>query len=99
MPPSLVAPGELPAAEVAGEGLLSRVRADVRGEVVTAAEAAHTDAALERLVAGVDAHMARELVGAREPAVASLRWTRVRTLMNRGLARPGRVLPWSQYWS
>ncbi len=46
--------------EVTGEGLLSSVSACVRREVVAAAEAAHADAALERLVAGVDAHVARQ---------------------------------------
>ncbi len=96
MPPSLVAPGELSAAEVTGEGLLSSVRARVRREVVAAAEAAHADAALERLVAGVDAHVARQLIRARKPPVASLRRTGVRPLVDRGLARSVRVFPWPQ---
>lgn len=98
VPPSLVAPGELPPAEVAGEGLLPGVCAYVRREVVAPAEAAHADAALERLVAGVDAHVARQLVRAREPPVASLRGTGVRPLVDRRLARSVRVLPWPQYW-
>ncbi len=89
MPPSLVAPGELSAAEVTGEGLLSSVRARVRREVVAAAEAAHADAALERLVAGVDAHVARQLIRARKPPVASLRRTGVRPARGPGSCTVG----------
>ncbi len=57
--------------KVTGEGLLSSVSACVRREVVAAAEAAHADAALERLCGGVDAHVARQLIRARKPPVAS----------------------------
>jgi len=92
VPLPLVASGELPAAEVARERLLSRVRADVRGEVVAAAEVAHADAALERLVSSVDADVSGQFVGAGEPPVAAVRRTRVRPLVDGGLAGSVRVL-------
>lgn len=98
VPPSLVAPRELSAAEVTGEGLLARVCAYVSREVVAPAEAAHTDAALERLMSGVDANVTRELIRARKPPVASLSRTGIRPLMDRRLARSVRVFPWPQYW-
>ena len=88
----LVAPGKFPAAEVAGKRLLSRVRADVRGEVVAAAEVAHTYPTLERLVSSVDANVSGQFVGAREPAVAALRGTGVRPFVDRCLAGSVRVL-------
>jgi len=96
VPPPLVTPGELPPALVAGEGLLPGVRADVRGEVVAAAEVPHADAALERFVARVDAQVSTQLVRPGEPAVAALRRARVRPLVDGRLARPARVLSGSQ---
>lgn len=98
VPPSLVTPRELSAAEVTGEGLLARVCAYVSREVVAPAEAAHTDAALKRLMSGVDANVARELIRARKPPVASLSRTGIRPLMDRRLAGSVRVFPWPQYW-
>lgn len=98
MPPSLVTPRKPSATEVTGEGLLARVCAYVSREVVAPAEAAHADAALERLVSGVDADVTRELIRAREPPVASLRRTGIRALVDRRLARSIRVFPWPQYW-
>lgn len=55
VPLLLVGPGELAAADVAAEGFLPRVRADVRRQVVRPRERAHTDAALEWLLTRVDA--------------------------------------------
>lgn len=92
VPLPLVASGEFSPAEVAGEGLLTRVRADVRGEVVTAAEVAHTYPALEGLVSGVDADVSGQFIGAGEPSVAALRRTRVWSLMDGRLAGSVRVL-------
>lgn len=92
----LVAPSELAAAEVAGERLLSRVRADVRGEVVAAAEVPHADPTLEGLVAGVDADVSGEFVGAGEAPVAALRRTRVRSLVDGRFAGSVRVFSWPQ---
>lgn len=60
--PPLIAPGKLPATVLAGERLFASVRADVRGQVVTAAETAHADAALERFVAGMDAEVTTQLI-------------------------------------
>lgn len=88
----LVAPGELAAAEVAGERLFSRVCANVSGEVVAAAEVTHTDPALERLVSSVDPDVSGQFVRAGEPPVAALRWTGVRPLMDGRLAGSVRVL-------
>ena len=62
VPLSLVAPGKLASTELAGEGLLACVRADVRGQVVTPAEGAHAYSALEGFVTCVDAKVTRELV-------------------------------------
>lgn len=62
VPPPLVTPGKLSPALVAGERFLPSVRADVRGEVVTAAEVPHTDAALEGFVASVDAQVPAQFV-------------------------------------
>lgn len=95
MPPPLVTPGELSPALVAGEGFLPGVRADVRGEVVAAAEVPHADAALEWFVAGVDAQVPAQLVRPGEPAIAALRRARVRPLVDGRLARSVRVLPGS----
>lgn len=98
VPPSFVAPRKLPAAEVTGEGLLARVRANVSREVVAPTEAAHADAALKRLVPGVDTHVSRELIRARESPVASLSRTGIRALVHRCFARSVWVFPWPQYW-
>lgn len=94
--PPLVAARKLPAAGVAGEGLLSGVRAHVRGQVVAAAEGAHADAALERLEARVDAQVAAQLVRAREAPLAALGRARVRPLVHGRLAGPTRVLARAQ---
>lgn len=59
---SLVTSGKLASTELTGEGLLARVRADVRGQVVTPAEGAHAYSALERFVTCVDAKVTGELV-------------------------------------
>lgn len=83
-----IAAGEAPSAGVTGEGFLSRMCADVGGEVVAAAEAAHADAALEGFVARVDAQVPGELVGAREAAVAALGRAGVGPLVQRGFAGP-----------
>jgi len=90
---SLVASGKLASAELAGEGFLARVRADVRGQVVAPTKGAHAYPALEGFVACVDAEVARELVGAREAPVAVLRRTGVGPFVDRGFARPVGVLP------
>ena len=87
-----VAPGELAAAIVAGERLLSRVRADVRGEVVAAAEVAHTDPTLEWLVSSVDADVSGQFIRAGKPPVATLCGTGVRSLVDGRLAGSVRVL-------
>lgn len=87
-----VAPGELPTTIVAGERLLSRVRADVRGEVVAAAEVAHADPTLEGLVSSVDADVSGQFIRAGKPPIAALRRTRVWPLMDRRLAGSVRVL-------
>lgn len=88
----LVAPGKLAPAELTRERLFSRVRADVRGEVVAAAEVSHTDAALERLVSGVDPDVSGQFIGAGEPPVAALRRTRVRPLVDGRLTGSVRIL-------
>jgi len=72
MPFSLVAAGEPFAAHVAGKRLLPRVSPSVGGKVITTAETAQTDAALERFVARVDADVPVELVRAGEAPVATL---------------------------
>lgn len=92
MPLLLVGPRELAAARLAREGLLARVRSDVRGEVVRAREGSHADAALEGLLAGVDADVAREFVGAREAAVTAVDGAGVGALVERGLRGAVRVL-------
>lgn len=92
VPLLLVRARELAAADVAGEGLLARVRAYVRRQVVGAAEGAHADAALEGLLPRVDAYVARQLVRAREAPVAAVHGARVRPLVHRRLAGPVGVL-------
>lgn len=62
MPLALVAAGELASTDVAGEGLLTGVCADVSGEVVAATEVAHADTALEGFLPGMNADVASELV-------------------------------------
>lgn len=59
---SLVTSGKLATTELTGEGLLARVRADVRGQVVAPAEGAHAYSALEGFVTCVDAEVTCELV-------------------------------------
>lgn len=59
---SLVTPGKFPSTKLAGEGFLTRVRADVCGEVVAPAEGPHAYSALEGLVTRVDAEVTRELI-------------------------------------
>lgn len=86
MPFALITAGELASALAAGEWLLASVRADMRGQVVAAAKATHADAALKRFLSGVHAHMACQLIGAREAAIAALRRAGVRTLMGWRLA-------------
>lgn len=58
----------------------------MRGQVVAAAEAAHADAALERLLTRVHAHVARHLVGAGEAAVAAFSGAGVWPLVRRRFA-------------
>ena len=59
---SLVAPRKLASTELAGEGFLSRVRADVGGQVVAPAEGAHAYPTLEGFVPGVDTEVTRQFV-------------------------------------
>lgn len=95
----LVTPSKLAATEVAGEWLLSCVRANMSGEVVAAAEVAHADPTLEGLVSSVYTDVSGEFIRAREPPVAALRRTGVRPLVDRGLAGSVRVLSGPQDWS
>ena len=88
----LVRPGELPTTDITGERLLPGVSPDVRGEVVAPAEGPHADPALEGLLARVDADVAGQLVGTGEPPFALGHGTRVRPLVDGGLARPVGVL-------
>ena len=62
MPLAFITPGKFSPTDVAGEGLLACVCADVGGEMVTAAEVAHADATLEGLLASMDANVAGELI-------------------------------------
>lgn len=88
----LIGPGKLAATDVAGEGLLAGVGADVGGEVVGPAERAHADPALERLLAGVDPDMSGEFIRSGEPSVAVFNGARVRAFVNGGFAGSVRVL-------
>lgn len=88
VPLALIAAGKLASTLAAGKGLFARVRADMRGQVVTAAEIAHADAALERLLACVHAHVSCQLIRAREAALAALSRAGVRPLLRRSLALP-----------
>lgn len=84
---ALVASRKLTATEITGEGLLSRVRADVRGEMVATAKVPHANATLERFVSRVNPDVSGQLVRPGEPPVAALRWAWIRPLMDRGFAR------------
>lgn len=55
-------------------------------------EGAHTDATLERFLAGVDADVPGELVAAREPAIAAVHGASVRSLVHRRFTRSIRIL-------
>lgn len=88
----LVGSGKLAAADVAGEGFLAGVGADVGGEVVRAAEGSHADPALEGFLAGVDPDMSGEFVRSRESSVAVFDGAGVRSLVNGRFAGPVRVL-------
>lgn len=88
----LITPGKLSATVVTGEGLLTGVGTDVRGEVVTAAEVAHADPTLEGLMPSVDSDVPCQLVGAGEPPVAAFCWARVGPLVHWRLARSVGVL-------
>lgn len=94
----LIAPGELAAAELACKGLFARVSANMRCEVVAAAEVAHADPALERLVSCVDPDVSCQFIGSGEPPVAALRRTGVWPLMNRRLTWSVRILSGTQDW-
>lgn len=59
---ALVAAGELASTLGAGERLLASVRADVGGQVVAAAEAAHADATLERFLTRVHSYVTGQLI-------------------------------------
>lgn len=59
---SLVTPGKFASTELTGEGFLTCVCANVRGQVVTPAEGAHAYSALEGFVTCVDAKVTCELV-------------------------------------
>lgn len=88
----LVGSGELAAADVAGEGFLAGVGADVGGEVVGAAEGSHADPALEGLLTGVDPDMSGEFVRSGESSVAVFDGARVRSFVNGRFAGAVRVL-------
>lgn len=59
---SFITSSKLASTELTGEGLLTCVRADVRGQVVTPAEGTHAYSALKGFVTCVDAKVARELI-------------------------------------
>lgn len=91
---SLVTPGKFASTELTGEGFLTCVRANVRGQMVTPAEGAHAYSALEGFVTCVDAKVTCELVRAREASVTVLCRTGVRPFVDGGFAGPVGVLPW-----
>lgn len=93
VPLLLVAPRELAAAHVAREGLLPRMRPDVRRQMIGARERAHTDAALKRFLTRVYPDVSGKFVGSREPPIAIFDRARVRPLVHGRLARPVRVFP------
>lgn len=94
---------KLATTQFANEWLLSSVCANVRGEVVGPGKGSHADSALKRLLTSVDADVSSELVRAREPTIARCDWTRVLSLVDRGLARTVGILAgldWNQFdWS
>lgn len=92
MPFPLIAAGKLAAADLAGEWLLSGVRADVCCQVVAAAEVPHADATLEGFLTCVDADVTCQLIRAGKAPVAGLHGACVGPFMWGGLARPGGVL-------
>lgn len=92
MPLLFVTSREFPTTSVTGEGFLTSVGPDVCREVVGPAERPHAHSTLERLLSCVDSYMSGELVTAREPPVARVDGTRVRSLMDGGLARAVGVL-------
>jgi len=59
---SLITSGKLASTELTGKGLLTCVRANMRGQMVTPAEGAHAYSALEGFVTCVDAKVTCELV-------------------------------------
>lgn len=85
---TLITSGKLATAFNTGKRFLPSVRADVRSQVVAAAEAAHANATLKWLLARMHPHMAGEFVRAREAAVAAIGRTGVRPLVRRCLALP-----------
>lgn len=87
-----IAAGEAPSAGVTGEGFLSRMCADVGGEVVAAAEVAQADAALEGFVARVDPQVPVELIGASKAPHAVLHWAGEGFLVGFGAEAFGRAL-------
>jgi hypothetical protein len=89
---SFVTPGKLTAAVITGKGLLTSVCADVSGEVVTTAEIAHANPALEGLMPCVDSDVPGQLIRTGEPPVTAFCWARVGPLMHWCLARSVGVL-------
>lgn len=92
VPLLLVTARELPPADVAGERLLARVRAYVRGKVVRPREGPHADSTLERFLARVDADVPCKLVRPRKPPITVLHWAGVGSFVHWCLAWPVRVL-------
>lgn len=62
VPLALIAAGKLASTLTTGEWFLTSVCSNVCGQVVTAAEATHADAALEGLLTRVHAHVARQFI-------------------------------------
>lgn len=91
---SLITSCKLASTELTGERFFSRVCADMRGQVVTAAEGAHAYSALERFVTCMDAKVTRELVRAREASVTVLCRTSMWPFVDWGFAGTVGVLPW-----
>lgn len=90
---SLITSGKLASTELTGEGFLTCVCANVRGQMVTPAEGSHAYSALEGLVTRVDAEVTRELIRARESSVTVLCRTGVRPFVDWGFAGTVGVLP------
>lgn len=95
VPLSLVAPRKLASTEFARERLLAGVCADVCGEMVTATEGPHADAALEGFVSCVDAQVPRQLIGSRKTPVTVLGRTGMWSLVHWSFARPVGILSWT----